>query len=502
MSSFASARRWWPVCLLGAGLLAGCSAPPRAGPLRIALHGDPVSLDPHSQNEILSQAVLGNVYDTLVAFDRHLKVGPGLARRWENPDELTWRFHLDPTARFHDGRPLQAADVLASLARARQPGRDGASFLVEIQAVRALDPLTVELVTRRSFAVLLNKLAFTPIVPRDAPAKITLPVGSGPYRFGSFEPGRWLRLELVPGDWHRPPATLAMEFVPVTDAGARADALLRGEFDAALDLPPRRVQEVEKSACCRVAVVASATVEYVHLNPVVDPRFADPRLREAIDLALDREALVDAVTAGHGIVATQAVSPGVFGFDPELPAVRRDVARARALLAEAGYPDGLELALEYRDGRDGTEIARALAAAGIRVRLAQARWSELYTRLVAREIGFYYGGVVASTADASDVLDSFLHSFDPVSGYGATNLGNYANPELDRLVEQASTVRDLSARRALLQAALRLATADRFVLPLIVPVDLYGLRRDLHWEPSLALTIPGREMRRGAPAAR
>ncbi|MCM2258508.1 MAG: ABC transporter substrate-binding protein [Vicinamibacteria bacterium] len=502
MSPSAPRRRSLLACLLAAGLAGACSAPPREGPLRIALHGDPVSLDPHSQNEILSQAVLGNVYDTLVGFDRHLKVRPGLARRWENPDELTWRFHLDPAARFHDGRAVQSADVVASLERARQPGRDVASFLVEIQAVRGLDPLTVELVTRRPFAVLLNKLAFAPIVPRDAPAKITRPLGSGPYRFGSFEPGRRLQLELVAGDWHRPPATLAMEFVPVADAGARADALLRGEFDAVIDLPALRVQEIDKSACCRVAVVASATVEYVHLNPAVDPRFADSRLREAIDLALDREGLVDAVTAGHGIVATQAVSPGVFGFDPELPAVRRDVARARALLKEAGYPEGLELTLEYREGRDGAEIARALGEAGIRVRLAQARWSELYPRLVAREVGFYYGGVVASTADASDVLDSFLHSFDPASGYGATNLGNYDNPELDRLVEQASTVRELSARRGLLQAALRLATADRFVLPLIVPADLYGLRRDLHWEPSLALTIPGREMRRGAPAAR
>ena len=158
--------------------------------MRIAIHSAPQSFDPHLQNEVLTSAVLANLYDGLTEFDEESRIRPALAATWTNPDERTWVFRLRPGVRFHDGRPLTAEDVVFSLGRARNhPRTDLSSYLVEVESVKALDPLTVEVRTRRPFAALLVKLSPIQIVPRGSPETITEPVGTGSYRFLRYERG-------------------------------------------------------------------------------------------------------------------------------------------------------------------------------------------------------------------------------------------------------------------------------------------------------------------------
>lgn len=484
-----------------AGLaLPGCNrsgheAPP---PIRIAVHSDPLSLDPHFSNEVLTFAILANVFEGLTAFDAELKLIPSLVSSWENPDERRWRLHLKTTARFHDGRPMEAEDVVASLLRVRShPRSQLGSYIVEAESERVIDRATVEVTTRRPYAPLLNKLAFLFVVPRDAPNEITDPIGTGPYRMTRFERGRILNLTPVtgrtPGPGFSPLSPL--EFHPIGNPEKRLGELLRGNVEIVQDLPPAGVKRVEESACCVVASRPSAIVEYLHFG-FSDPRFKDRRVREAIHLALDRRLLVERVFRGLGQPATQMVGPGAFGFDPSIATPVRDLVRARRLLTEAGYPNGFEATLEFRIGRDGSEIARQLGEIGLRVKPQAQPWSELFARLSRREVDFYYGGVTAVTADASDVLDSFVHS--RTKGYGMTNYSGYSSPELDLLIEESGATLVMAQRRGLLQKCMRLLTEDFYLLPLVIPYDLYGMNKQIDWQPRLDRLLLGREMRHRA----
>lgn len=484
--------------LLIAAIAPGCrhhSSAPR--PIRIAVHSDPVTLDPHLHNEILTHSILLNIYDGLTAFDADLRVRPNLASYWENPDDETWLFYLRPKARFQDGRPVQAEDVVFSLDRVRHHPRSGlASFIVEISSARVVDDHTVEVKTKRPFACLLNKLAFLAIVPRDSPDEITAPVGSGPYRLASYAPGRIIRLDPDTNPWRdEGVASPPIEFLPVRDAQRRVEMLLKGEADIVQDLLASEVARVRTSRDCRAAVRTSSVVEYIHMSPR-DARFADRRVREAISLALDRARLVETILDGYGEPASQLVSPGVFGFNPDLRPEQDDLARARHLLAEAGFGEGFAVELEFRNGRRGDIIASQLEALGLHVTQKSSPWPELYARLSSGEVPFYYGGVVAPTADASDIFDSFIHTPDPARGYGQTNFNRYSNPPLDRLIEGSDVTMDTLDRRALLQRCMATLMSDAYILPVLIPYDLYGIRRDIDWTPPIDRRLRGSDMRR------
>lgn len=479
---------------LAAALAGGCGAP-EGTPVRVAVHSAPQSLDPHLQNEVLTSAVLANVYDSLTEFDRESRVVPALAAAWGNPDEKTWVFRLREGVRFHDGRELSAEDVVFSLERARDHPETGlASYLVEVESVRVLAPQTVEVRTLRPFAALLAKLTPIAIVPRDAPGRITRPVGTGSYRLGGERPDG-LDLVPFPGCWRRPGRLLPLTFVYEADPTRRVERLLAGEVDVAADLREDAVGKLRRAACCRDLAVPGSTVEYLRLSQEV-PAFRDARVREAIDLALDRPGFVAAAHHGLGLPIGQLVVPGVFGFAPDLKATVRDLPRARRLLEEAGYPDGLDVVLEHRPGRAGGVVGAQLAEAGLRVTPRESPWTELHPRLRRGEVGFYLGGVVAQTAEASDVLDGFVHTRDEARGYGITNHSRYSNPKADALIEEAAASLDMTRRRELLKAAMRVVMADRFIIPVAGLYEVYGVREGVRFPPRLDMKLLGREISR------
>jgi peptide/nickel transport system substrate-binding protein len=482
---------------IGGGV--ACSGGPGGGaaPLRLVFHSGPQGLDPHLHDEFATHWVLDNVYDSLVAFDAEMHVRPALAVGWDNPDDLTWRFRLRPGVRFHDGRPLAAADVVVSIERARSHPRSKMSgYLVEVAAARAVDPLTVEVQTRRPYPILLNKLTFIAVVPRDAPPLISRPVGTGPYRFVSYAPGR--RVELAafrrgwpPGQGGEPRVSIGFE----SDAAKRVERLTSGQADLIAELPSGDADRVQAAPGCAVRAAGGLAVTY--LQPRVDaPPFSDPRVRRAISLAVDREALVRAMLHGHGAAAGQMVGPKVFGYAPEIRAPRRDLAAARRLLAAAGHPGGLDAAIEYRDGQDIEPLRAQLAEAGIRLQPRPRAWSELYPRLLRGQVAFYYGSWQCASGDASDLFDNKIHTRDPARGYGDSNSNGYSNPALDRLIESSGATLNMNERRRILEGAMRLLAADLPLIPLAVPYNLFGVRASLAWAPRLDSRILAADVRR------
>lgn len=484
--------------IAAAAVAAGCrAAPPPAppAPLRIATYSAPLSLDPHLYNEVATLSFLPNVYEALVAFDRELRVEPALATSWETPDDLTWRFRLRPGVRFHDGRLLTADDVVASLERARSHPRSGlGTFLVGVDAIRKLDEGTVEIVTGRPAPVLLNKLCFILVVPRDAPEEVVQPIGTGPYRLTAVEPGR-LALQASEGWWGGPLPEQEVELLVVPDARERVARLLRGEVDLANEIDPDLLPELAACAECRVAATEGLVVEYLQMR-VDRPPFSDLRVRRAVHLALDRQAIVDEQLRGQGAAVAQLVGREVFGHVPDLLPPPRDVAASRRLLAEAGLPEGFASDLEMRQGRRADAVVRQLADVGIRLRPVERPWAEMYERLQSGEVPVYLGGVVAVSADASDVFDSKMHSRDPQAGYGDTNTNFYANPAVDRLIESSATTMDMMQRREMLQSVMRTVMEDLPIIPLFVPFEIYGVRHDLQWQPRRDGMLRLREMRR------
>ncbi len=492
--------------MLAACSLAGCAAdattPSRA--LRIAVHSEPLALDPYLRNEQLTFGSLSNVYDALTRFDARSKVGPALAVQWENPDDLTWIFHLRPYVKFHDGRPLTADDVVFSLRRARTlPGSDVTSYVVAVAEARAIDPLTVEITTTRPYPLLLNKLAFVLIVPNGSPEVIRDPVGTGAYRLVPSAAGVAVTLEAFADFWGGQATEPRVELVAEPDVERRVQRLVAGDVDVAQELPAALVSRVENAPGCRVLRQDSLEVAYLSLR-IDRPPLADLRVRQALDLALDRQALVARVLGGHGSALGQVAGRNIVGYDPDLRVTTRDLPRARALLAAAGFPAGLDLEMETRPGRraDAEALAAELAEAGIRLHARELAWTDLYPRLLAGEVGIYLGGIICATADASDFFDAKAHTRQPERGYGTSNFSRYSNPALDALIEDSNDTFDLLDRRKRLQACMRLAMADLAYVPLYTAAQLYGVRDGIDWQPRNDGFILARDIRRPGVSAK
>jgi peptide/nickel transport system substrate-binding protein len=470
-----------------AGLWLACAGEPQAPdrPLRIALHGAPTSWDPHLQSEALAQIVLGHLYESLVTFDTRMRPVPQLAERWENPDDLVWRFTLRPDATFHDGRPVKVEDVLASLARARRHARSRqAGALVAVESWQQIDERTFELRTKTPYPILLNKLAPLSIVPADAPEEIVSPIGTGPYRLVMHDEGQAV-LEAMPDYWQRQagaryPTRVTLFFRG--DNEERLRGLIDGRWDLIDELPLSGLREIEGKTNLRVESMSSLAVTYLQFHAVLPP-FDDRRVRRAVDLLIDRQTLVAEELLGFGQSVGQMVSSNVFGYNPELLPTTPDPAAARALLAEAGLAQGFDLEIEHREGRDVTLLARQLAAGGIRVRGRSRPWVEMYPRLQSGEVPVYLGTWVCTSGDASDLLDRKLHTPDVEHGWGDANWNGYANERLDRLIEQSQLLLNPLERGSLLKRAMAEAAQDLVYLPLYSDAAVYALRSDLQWSP-------------------
>lgn len=463
----------------------------------------PTSLDPHLQDEMNTFSVLGNIYEGLTAFDADMQVQPALALRWENPDDLTWRIHLRPGVRFHDGRPLTAADVAFSLNRARShPKSRVAYYLLAIREIRVLDDLTIELTTERPYPILLNKLRFVLIVPRGSPPEIRHPVGTGPYRLVRSSGGAKLELRAFEGHW-RGPAPEAEVQILFGDAANTVTALAAGKVDLLANLPLGDIPLVEAAPCCRVASRTALAVAYLGVLMTRRP-LADLRVRRAIDLALDRRALVERLLRGQGNAVGQLVSPQVFGYVSDIEPIERNVEEARRLLAQAGLARGLDVVLETTPGRaaEGEMIGAQLAEVGVRVTVAERSWEDLNTRRSGGQVSFLLGGIASVSGDASDVFDGYLHSRGDARGYGQSNFLRYENPEFDSLVERSGQIAVMGQRQAILQQAMRVAMADLPMIPLWIANRVYAIRREIEWQPRLDGMVYAYEMRRSSDARR
>jgi len=479
--------------VLASFALAACgtaTAPERE--LRVAMYDDLASFDPHARNTVGAYEVLSNVYEPLVTLDRAMRPAPALAVSWETPDLLTWVFRLRPGVRFHDGSPLTAEDVAASLRRLLTDERlEMRSYLSGVAEATAQGSDTVVVRTHRPNAQLVSRLHFVLIVPRGSTAESLArrANGTGPYAVAGWAPPS-LTLQRNESYWGHPPGFSRVRVDLGIASTTAAEAITDERYDV-LDATQRAEEEARRSSHYRIVEQENIFLRHLAFDvgrertpfcPGTTNPFRQREVREAVSLALDRERL--AATAGAGArPANQLVPRAVFGHDPRLPPLEPDPARARALLARAGFADGFDVVLHRGGFGAASELVKAqLASVGIRVRIESLQSAAFFDALEARSLSFWIVASGCPTGDGMELLETSFHSPGP-GGLGVDNYGDYRSPGLDRGILEAGGLFDVGSRQSAVQRLLGQVLEERVWIPLYHDRGALLVTRGVLYEP-------------------
>jgi peptide/nickel transport system substrate-binding protein len=454
----------------------GC-APPEERELRMAYPRKIVTMDPHAHSDTVTRSVLSAVYEGLVHCEHGLPVRPWLADRWTTPDDTTWLLHVRENVRFHNGSPLTAEDVVASILRARSSKVVGHQ-LHEIAQVRALpdDSGMIEILTNKPAPLLLTRLESVAIVPRVFDPLI--PVGTGPFTWRQGSTEGPILLERWDDYWGQEADFADLNICFVSDHELLGELLRENQLDIATSVTVRDIRDHEPHASCRVVASPAVTTTYLALN-VSKPPLDDVRVRQAVDLAIDREALVTSVfPEGTAEQARSIVPPEVFGFSPDHRRGDANPVRARELMAAAGLKPGTPLRIDYAERYEEVmgPLAGFLADIGFQVTTSAHRIDEVYRRIEEASNQAYVFSWTFRVADASLFLDSIAHSRDPERGVGTYNGTTFSHPGLDALIAEAAHEPRSDLRLERLREALTTLDEGFVFLPLFRPSNLALVR--------------------------
>lgn len=492
------------LCLVG--VLVSCRPGSREASVTVAVRSDVTGFfpNPPAEDESFTNRMSSEIFEGLAEFDRENRLVPGLAERWETPDDRTYVFQLRPGLRFSDGSPLTARDVAASFRANVQKGWPTAGYLRSIASAETDGPLRLIVRTRTPYPLLLYKLPWGYVLPARFVDRVPVPpVGAGPYRLVSWEAGRTFTLERNPYFERPRPSIDRARFDVVPDAGERIARVLSGQADIADEVPLDLVDSLRKERGVHVHVNPTRRVLFLTLR-VTEPPFSDPRVREAFDLALDRRELVQRAYDGRTAAALQLVPPSVVGFDPSFRASRPDRGRARTLLAEAGYPDGIDVRLDgthnryVNDVRILHEVARQLGSVGVRVEVRTWDKSAFFALIDSGRSAFHLVGWACGSGEAGEALEALVATRRETMG--RANSGGFSDPVLDALLARADRTIEPELRVATLQKAVARVGETRPVLPLLVQTEAVLVSRRIAWQPGLGSRVRLEDMRIASPA--
>ncbi|WP_431281314.1 ABC transporter substrate-binding protein [Humitalea sp. 24SJ18S-53] len=486
------------------------AAPAVAQNLTIGMQTEPGTMDPQFNLLGSNTSALRNIYDTLLSRDPSLQVRPSLAESFRAVDETTWEFKLRPGVRFHDGSPLTAEDVRFTIARIPNVQGNPNSYVTYIQGIRevqVVDPLTVRFLTDGPVPLLPTNISNVFIISAAHGLRPTsefntgqAAIGTGPYRYSSWQPGQPLVLErnaeyfAGAAHWQR------VTFRPLTNDAARVGSLLAGDVDFINGVPLQDVARLERPAS-RTRVFGGPSA-YVYMlfpevgkdplpgvrdtqgNPLPRNPWMDPRVREAVSLAINREAIVERLMEGRASVANQAVPAGFFGHSTRIPPARFDAERARVLLREAGYPNGFQTNLAcpndrfVNDSKICEAAAQQLQRVGIRVDLSAQPRATFFPQRARREWPMHAAGWGSLTGESSYFLTSQVHTPNRDLGLGAINYSGVSSPAIDALIQRGRRILDDGERRRVLEEAMEQTMAQNLIIPILTFEAVWAGRAD------------------------
>ncbi len=485
---------------LVAFLLAAQSVSAGAATFKWANDGDVRAMDPYTLDETVQNSFLGNIYEGLVRRSRKLDPEPALATSWDQTSPTVWRFHLRPGVKWQDGSPFTAADVLFSFKRINGKNSGLSPEVHSIKDIRKVDDLTIDIETTGPDPILLSELASFPIMSEawctanNAVENVVVgagdnfalrnAMGTGPFRLTLREADRRTIIERNPTWWDKPEHNLdRVEFTVIGSAPTRVAALLSGEVDMIYSVPTQDMEKIAHAPGIRLIVGPELRTIYLGMDQARDELlfsnvkgknpFKDLRVRQAFQLAIDENAIAQRVMRGNARPTNLMWGPGVNGFNPEMnqrPAV--DLAKAKALLAEAGYPDGFEVTMDCPNDRyvNDEAICTAVSAMMARVGVKVNVYARTKTRFFADvnypnfNTSFYLIGWTPSTYDAQNVIQAILHTRG--KGVGLTNNAGFSNARVDELNDLIATELDQSKRQAMIDEVAKIVQDNVAYLPL------------------------------------
>jgi peptide/nickel transport system substrate-binding protein len=481
--------------------------------LRWARMGDALTLDPHSQNEGPTHTLNHHIYETLVGRTTDGLLIPRLATEWgiSEEDETVWVFRIREGVTFHEGQQLTAQDVVFSLDRARTPPSGVAALHAAVESVTAIDDYTVHVKMTGPSPLYVQNLTNTFIMSKEwaeANNTVTAPNfaageesysvrnanGTGSYRLVSRDPEVRTVLAAFEGHWGEPPAVTEIIYTPIAEAATRVAALLSGEVDLVQDVPVQDIARLAETDGIEVTrgpenrnifFAYDMTSERLASANVDDNPFAKPEVREAMALAIDRDAIQQVVMRGESLPSAAPLPPFVNGWTEAMDAYGTpDLERAQALLAEAGYPDGFSVQLDCPNDRYINDEAICQAVVGMLGRIGidvnlNAQTRSLHFPLIENwETDFYLLGWGVPTFDSQYVFDFLVHTRE--EGYGSYNGSRYSNPELDAKIESLATMTDLDARDAVIAEIWDEVMSERIFLNVHNQLLAYAMREDIN----------------------
>lgn len=502
--------------VLSAALLLSSTALASAETLRWARAGDSLTLDPHAQNEGPTSALAHQIMEPLVHRDHDGAIVAALATDWapSEDDPTVWVFNLRQGVTFHDGATFDSADVVFSLERAMTEDSDYKELLASVSEVRAPDAYTIEIVTDGPNPIMPNNLTNMFIMDKEwAEANNATKVqdyeggedtfaaknanGTGPYKVVSREPDVKTVLSLNENYWGKdefPLAVTEIIYTPIQNAATRVAALLSGEVDFIQDVP---VQDLERVAGTdgldvrtapqnRVIFFGMNTGDADLKNDNVDGAnpLADVRVREAMNLAINRDAIKQVVMRGQSAPAGMIAPPFVNGWDETMDASSTtDLEKAKTLMDEAGYGDGFSIQLDCPNDRyvNDEAICQAsvgmLAQIGVNVNLDAKPKAQHFPLLSNLETDFYMLGWGVPTYDSEYIFNFLVHGRD--DKYGSWNATRFTNDDLNAKIQSLASNTDLEARDADIAAIWQVVQDEKLYIPIHHQVLNWGMKSNV-----------------------
>lgn len=445
---------------------------PEPDALNFLIEARPTNLDPRVGTDAQSEHLHGLIFDSLVGHDGQLNIVPDLAERWEIPDPRTYVFRLRKGVRFHDGRPLTAADVKFTFDSVRSgelktPKRG--SFEI-IEAIETPDPGTVIFHLREPSASFLWNVSRPAIgiVPKDSGRDIAeRPIGTGPFRFASMTQDEEIVLERNPGYFGTVPKISHLKFRIVPDAIVRALELRKGSADIEFNsLSPDTVLTLNRYSGLVTDEGPGTSLAYVAFN-LSDPLLAHREVRQALAYSIDRDSLIRYLLRGKARPARSLLPPNHWAFDPNVRDYGFDPARAKQLLEDAGFapgPDGIRLRLELKTTTDestrllGEGLADQWKRIGVLLQLRPLEFATFYSDITRGSFELYTFRWVGSTNSDPDIFDYVFNS-KKIPPFGA-NRGHYHNSVLDRLLAEERVEMDRDKRKAVVSEIQKIVAED------------------------------------------
>jgi peptide/nickel transport system substrate-binding protein len=458
---------------------------------------DAVTLDPQMSTQLQVMNLFWNIYDCLTVFDDQMELKPQLATSWRNVNPTTWQFKLRQGVKYHNGEPFDGESVKFHVERVSQPGKTSVTAgFATIERVEVVDPHTVNVVTKKPDPLLPRRFAAygcQMIPPKYTqsvgfPQLALKPVGTGPYKFVEWVKDSHIVLEANKEYWGGAPAIQKVIWKPIPDNFARVAALQKGEVDLITNVPVDLVAQIQNGRTARVEwTVTNLIMALCMGRGGPSEPIQDRRVRLAMNLAIDREAIIKKLMQGYGLAVGSGIPTTDFGYDPNVKPYPYDPERAKKLLAEAGYPNGFTTSFKFAPGyiimdKPILEVAAGmLAKVGVNARVETIEMAVRTKMLVDRKIqGWLLADPASTLNDADGIVWRLLHPSGILGGYWEPAL---EGGEFYKLMEEARYTLDEKRRLELYHRAGQMMHDDPPWIYLMQEPAIYGVSNKWSFKP-------------------